>query len=204
MDRTHHTRDRCARLLALAGTVMTLTATACGSDVAGTAGPTPIPVTADTVRAAFDSSTMKNAHFKLHGTFIVKRNYFPLTGDGVFQLAPREAVSMTFRIQTYSSQGLLKFQVVTIGGRAYLRVGSGHWTSKPSTGSMVTITTYVGEEIISGNAVWHVRSVSGSDTNDIWIREADAYIVQLVDVSPSGTMTMDFDTYNKSRAIAKP
>jgi hypothetical protein len=46
--------------------------------------------------------------------------------------------------------------------------------------------------------------VSGSDTNDIWIREADAYIVQLVDVSPSGTMTMDFDTYNKSRAIAKP
>jgi hypothetical protein len=69
---------------------------------------------------------------------------------------------------------------------------------------MVTITTYVGEAIISGNAAWHVRSVSGSDTNDIWIREADAYIVQLVDVSPSGTMTMDFDTYNKSRAIAKP
>jgi hypothetical protein len=68
----------------------------------------------------------------------------------------------------------------------------------------VTITSYVGEEIISGNAVWHVRSVSGSDTNDIWIREADAYIVQLVDVSPCGTMTMDFDTYNKSRAIAKP
>lgn len=204
MERTHQAGERCARILALAGIVMTMATAACGADAAGTAGPTPTPVTADTVRAAFDSSTMKNAHFKLHGTFIVKRNYFPLTGDGVFQLAPREAVSMTFRIQTYSSQGLLKFQVVTIGGRAYLRVGSGRWTSKPSTGSMVTITTYVGEEIISGNAVWHVRSVSGSDTNDIWIREADAYIVQLVDVSPSGTMTMDFDTYNKSRAIAKP
>jgi hypothetical protein len=196
------TKDRWT--LATVGAVLVLATTACGSEVAGNGGPTPAPVTADTVRAAFDSSTMKNAHFKLHGTFIVKRNYFPLTGDGVFQLAPREAVSMTFRIQTYSSQGLLKFQVVTIGGRAYLRVGSGRWTSKPSTGSMVTITAYVGEEIISGNAVWHVRSVSGSDTNDIWIREADAYIVQLVDVSPSGTMTMDFDTYNKSRAIAKP
>jgi hypothetical protein len=153
---------------------------------------------------AFDSSTMKNAHFRLHGTFIVKRNYFPLTGDGVLQLAPREAVAMTFRIQTYSSQGVLKFQVVTIGGRAYLRVGSGRWTSKPSTGSMVTITSYVGEEIMSGTAVWHVRSVSVGDTNDIWIREADAYIVQLVDVGTSGTMTMDFDSYNKSRAIAKP
>jgi hypothetical protein len=190
--------------MATAGVIVTLAAAACGSDVAGTTGPTPTPVTADTVRAAFGTSTMKNAHFRLHGTFIVKRNYFPLTGDGVFQLAPREAVSMTFRIQTYSSQGAIKFQVVSIGGRSYLRVGSGRWTSKPSTGSMVTITTYVGEEIISGNAVWHVRSVSGSDTDDIWIREADAYIVQLVDISPSGTMTMDFDTYNKSRAIAKP
>jgi hypothetical protein len=204
MTRPHHLGRRCRRILTAAGFVMAFATAACGSDVAGTAGPTPTPVTADTVRAAFDSSTMKNAHFKLHGTFIVKRNYFPLTGDGVFQLAPREAVSMTFRIQTYSSQGLVKFQVVTIGGRAYLRVGSGRWTSKPSTGSMVTITTYVGEEIITGNAVWHVRSVSGSDTNDIWIREADAYIVQLVDVSPSGTMTMDFDSYNKSREIAKP
>jgi hypothetical protein len=181
-----------------------LVATSCGSDVAGAPGPTSTPVTAATIRAAFDSSTMKNAHFKLHGTFIVKRNYFPLTGDGVLQLAPREAVAMNFGIQTYSSAGVLKFHVVTVGGRAYLRVGSGRWTSKPSTGSMVTITTYVGEAILSGTAVWHVRSVSGSDTNDIWIREADAYIVQLVDVSTSGTMTMDFDSYNKSKAIAKP
>jgi hypothetical protein len=192
------------RTTATAGVAVLLATAACGSDVAGTPGPTTTPVTADTVRAAFDSSTMKNAHFRLHGTFIVKRNYFPLTGDGVLQLAPREAVAMTFQIQTYSSQGVLKFQVVTIGGRAYLRVGSGRWTSKPSTGSMVTITSYVGEEIMSGTAVWHVRSVSVGDTNDIWIREADAYIVQLVDVGTSGTMTMDFDSYNKSRAIAKP
>jgi len=191
-------------MLLTAGVAVALGTTACGSADAGTPGPTPAQVTADTVRAAFDSSTMKNAHFRLHGTFIVKRNYFPLTGDGVLQLAPREAVAMTFRIQTYSSQGLLKFQVVTIGGRAYLRVGSGRWTSKPSSGSMVTINSYVGEEIMSGTAVWHVRSVSGGDTNDIWIREADAYIVQLVDVSTSGTLTMDFDSYNKSRAIAKP
>ena len=81
------------------GAGLVLAIVACGTDVAGTPGPTPTPVTADTVRAAFDSSTMKNAHFRLHGTFIVKRNYFPLTGDGVLQLAPREAVAMTFRIQ---------------------------------------------------------------------------------------------------------
>ena len=38
----------------------------------------------------------------------------------------------------------------------------------------------------------------------MWIRETDGYIVQLVDVSKSGNLTMDFDSYNKSRAIAKP
>jgi hypothetical protein len=190
--------------LALAGIVMMLAAAGCGSDVAGTPGPTPTPVTADTIRAAFDSSTMKNAHFRMHGTFIVKRNYFPLTGDGVFQLAPREALAMTFRVQTYSSLGALKFQEVTVGGRAYMRVGTGRWTSKPASGSMLTMTSYIGEEIMSGTAVWHVRSTSGGDTDDIWIREADAYIVQLAVASTSGTVTMEFDTYNKSRAIAKP
>jgi hypothetical protein len=200
MKRTH----RIGRLLALAGIVMTLTAAACGSDVPGTAGPTPTPVTADTVRAAFDSSTMKNAHFKLHGTLIIKRNYFPVTGDGVLQLLPREALSMTFRVQTYSSLGVLKAQEVTIGGRMYTRFGSGAWTSKPTTSSPTAIATYVGEEIMSAIAVWHVRSTSTADTTDMWIRESDGYIVQLVDASKSGTLTMEFDTYNKSRAIAKP
>lgn len=192
------------RLLALGGMVVALATVACGSDVAGTAGPTPTPVTVDTVRAAFDSSTMKNAHFKLHGTLIIKRNYFPVTGDGVLQLLPREALSMTFRVQTYSSLGVLKAQEVTIGGRMYSRFGSGAWTSKPTTSSPTAIATYVGEEIMSAIAVWHVRSISTADTTDMWIRESDGYIVQLVDASKSGTLTMEFDTYNKSRAISKP
>jgi hypothetical protein len=64
--------------MATAGVIVTLAAAACGSDVAGTTGPTPTPVTADTVRAAFDTSTMKNAHFRLHGTFIVKRHRVPV------------------------------------------------------------------------------------------------------------------------------
>jgi len=181
-----------------------LATTACGSDIAGAVGPTPTPVTADTVRAAFDSSTMKNAHFKLHGTLIIKRNYFPVTGDGVLQLLPREALSMTFRVQTYSSLGVLKVQEVTIGGRMYSRFGSGAWTSKSTTSSPTAIATYVGEEIMSAIAVWHVRSTSTADTTDMWIRESDGYIVQLVDASKSGTLTMEFDTYNKSRAISKP
>jgi|GEM_PF-2179994 len=204
MTRLHRGQELYRRALAIVVAAVALASTSCGSPDAVASNPTPGPVTADSVRMAFSNSTMKNAHFRLHGTFIVKRNYFPLTGDGVLQLAPREAVAMTFRIQTYSTLGVVKFQVVTVGGRAYMRVGSGRWTSKPSTGSMVTMTSYVGEEIMSGIAVWHVRAVSGRDTNDIWIREADAYIVQLVDVSTSGTLTMNFDTYNKSRPIAKP
>jgi hypothetical protein len=204
MRRLKHVPARYRWTLATVGVGLVLATTACGTADAGTPGPTPTPVTADTVSAAFDSSTMKNAHFRLHGTFIVKRNYFLMTGDGVLQRVPREALAMTFLVQTYSSLGLLKFQVVTVGGRAYMRVGSGRWTSKPSTGSMMTITSYVGEEIMSGTAVWHVRSASGGDTNDIWIREADAYIVQITVASKSGNLTMDFDSYNKSRAIAKP
>ena len=69
---------------------------------------------------------------------------------------------------------------------------------------MITITTYVGEEIISGAAVWHARSVSGKSTYDIWIRESDGYIVQLKFAGTSGTFTMDFFSYNKSPIIVAP
>ena len=204
MKRPQHFPTRFRWTLATVGAGLVLATTACGSDVSGTPGPTPTPVTVDTVRAAFDSSTMKNAHFKLHGTLILKRNYFPVTGDGVLQLAPREALAMTFRVQTYSSLGTVKFQNVTIGGRLYSRVGAGKWTSKPTTASPTSIASYVGEEIISGTAVWHVRSTAGTDENDMWIRESDGYIVQLINLGKSGTVTMEFDTYNTSRAIAKP
>lgn len=196
--------ERYRSILAAAGVVVALTTGACGSAGAGTPGPTPIPVTADSVRTAFDTSTMKNAHFRLHGTFIVKRNYFPVSGDGVLQLSPREALEMTFQVQTYSTLGVLKIQEVTIGGRIYTRLGTGHWTSKATTDSATTITTYVGEEIMSGTAVWHARSSANGDIDNIWIRESDGYIVELTVTSTSGTLTMDFDSYNKSRVIAKP
>jgi hypothetical protein len=204
MTRPKHSLQRYRWTLAAAGAFLVLATAACGSADAGTPGPTPITVTADTIRTAFDSSTMKNAHFTLHGTFIVKRNYFPVTGDGVLQLAPREALAMTLRVQTYSSLGVLKIQDVTIGGRLYTRLGTGRWTSKPTTDTVTTITSYVGEEIISGTAVWHVRASDNGGTYDMWIRESDAYVVQLTVTSKSGNLTMNFDSYNKSRAIAKP
>src|SRR2546426_2796968 len=134
------------RPLATAGAVIALAAAACGSSVADTPGPPSSPVTADTVRAAFDNSTMKNAHFNLSGTVIKKPSYYPVTGDGVLQRSPREALLMNLRVQTYTSMGVLKIQEVTIGGKRYTRVRTGPWPSPRTTDSAVAPTTYVGEE----------------------------------------------------------
>lgn len=192
------------RTLATAGALVALATIACGSSVYGTPGPASNTVTADSVRAAFDKTNMKSAHFKLHGTLIKKPGYYPVTGDGVLQLRPREGLQMTLRVQTYSSQGVLRIQEVIIGGRIYTRAGTGRWTSKRSSDSLTTVTSYVGDEIIAGTSVWHARSTSGSYVNDIWIRESDGYIVKLDYTSASGNFTMTFDSYNKSPVINVP
>lgn len=192
------------RTLATAGALAALATTACGASVAGAPAPTPTVVNAASVQTAFDHSTMKSAHFKLHGTLIHKPSYFPVTGDGVIQLAPREAFLMNLRIQTYSSLGVLKIQDVTVGGKDYTRIGSGGWSSKPTTSSATTPTSYVGEEIMGGVSVWHARSTAVHSTYDMWIRESDGYIVQLALSGTSGDYTMNFDSYNKSPLIPTP
>jgi hypothetical protein len=192
------------RTLATACTVMALATSACGSSVAGSPGPTPSEITAATVTAAFNNSKMKSAHFRLVGTLIKKPSYLPVTGDGVIQLAPREALLMNLRIQTYGSQGILKMQEVTIAGRYYTRIGNGAWTSKPSKNSPTKPTSYVGEETVAGSNVWHTRSVAPGSIYDMWIRESDGYVVQLALAQANGNFTMTFDSYNKSPVIRVP
>ena len=200
-----HVTERWLRTLATAGALVALASTACGSpSAADTPGPTPTPVTADSVRLAFDNSTMKSAHFKVTGTLIVKGNYLPVTGDGVVQLRPSEAFKINMSVQTYTSLGVLKMQSVSIGGRDYTKLGTGHWTSKPSTSSPTSLTTYVGEEIMNGTPVWHVRSGTNANTYDAWIRESDGYMVKISLAQAVGNLTMTFDTYNKSPVIVKP
>jgi hypothetical protein len=192
------------RTLAMACTVVALATTGCGSSDAGAPGPTPTPITADSVRAAFNNSGMKSAHFKIHGTLIRKPGYYPMTGDGVFQLLPREALQTNISIQTYGPAGVLRIQEVNINGRLYTRLGTGRWTSKASTDSPTTITKYVGEEIQAGTVVWHAQSVSAHSTYDVWIRESDGYIVQLALAQATGNLTFTFDSWDKSKAIAVP
>ncbi len=188
----------------MAGAFVALAAAACGSSVADTPGPTASPVTAATVTAAFDNSNMKSAHFKLQGTMVHKPGYYPVSGDGVFQLVPGEALQLNLRVQTYTSLGVLKISEVIIGGRLYTRVGTGRWTSQATTDSPATLTSYVGEETLSGTSVWHARSTSRYNTYDMWVRESDGYILQLTYASASGNLTMTFDSYNKSPIIKKP
>ena len=190
--------------LATACTVVALATSACGSSDAGAPGPIPSPITADSVRAAFDNSKMKSAHFKVQGTLIKKPGYYPVTGDGVFQLVPREALQTNLRVQTYTSAGVLKIQEVNIVGRLYTRVGTGRWTSKASSDSPMTLTSYVGEETLAGTTVWHARSVTAHSTYDVWVRESDGYIVQLALAQANSNLTMTFDSCNKSPAIAIP
>jgi hypothetical protein len=192
------------RSLALGGAILALTSSSCGSPVAGASNPTPGPVTAASVRAAFGNSTMDNGHFKLHGQIIHRPTYYPVTGDGVLELRPREALQMNLSVQTFSSSGTVKIREVNIGGTSYLRVGTGHWTSKPTSSSPINLTTYVGEEIISGAGVWHARTGAGHNVYDVWVRESDGYIVQITYADTSGTFTMNFDSYNKSGEIPVP
>jgi hypothetical protein len=204
MTQPHRGRESYRRALAVVGAFAALATTSCGSPVAGAPPPTPGPVTAASISAAFSNSTMDNAHFRLHGTAVSNRTYYPVTGDGVLQLRPVEALMQNSYFQTFTSRGALKIQEVTVAGRLYTRTGTGKWTSKPTSLSVSEITVYVGEEILDGTAVWHARTNTSRSTYDLWIRESDAYIVQIKFISVSGSVTMDFDTYNKSREILAP
>lgn len=194
------------RMLAIAGAALVLATAACGLPVAGAPVATPPePVTADSIRAALYNSTMDSGHFRLHGTLIKNRVYFPINGNGVLQLRPSEALLVNLSIQTFGTPPVLKATEITIGGKLYSRIGAGHWSSKAASGgSMVTITTYVGEEIISGAGLWHARSVNGKSTYDTWIRESDGYLVQLKFAGATGSYTMDFFSYNKNPVIVAP
>ena len=196
------------RILAIAGIVVAITTTACGLPASGANNtPTftpPAPVNADSVRAAFDNSTLQNGHFKLHGTIIKNRVYFPVIGDGVYQLRPREALLMNLSVQTYSSLGVLKMTEIVIGTRIYIRIGNGKWSSKRESASPSAPTTYVGEEIMGTEGVWHAQSKVGSSVYDIWIRETDGYPVQIQYLSTGGKLVMNFNSYNKSPVINVP
>jgi hypothetical protein len=204
MKQPHREREPNRRVLAIVGAIVALASTSCGSPAAGAPVATPGPVTADSIKAAFSNSTMDNAHFTLHGTAVKNRTYYPVTGDGVLQLRPVEALVQNSHLQTFTSRSGLKIQEVTINGRLYSRIGTGKWTSKATSLSVSEITTYVGEEILDGTAVWHARTNTSRSTYDLWIRETDAYIVQIKFISVSGSVTMSFDSYNKSREIVAP
>jgi hypothetical protein len=209
VNKTQMTQPRCGRepyrrALAIAGVLVGLASAACGSPVAGAPAPTPGPVTADSVRAALDNSTMDNGHFKLHGTLVHRPTYYPVTGDGVLELRPREALQLNLNVETFSSLGVVKIREVNIGGTSFTRTGTGHWTSKPTSSSPINLTSYVGEEIMSGAAVWHARTGAGHNVYDVWVRESDGYIVQITYADTSGSFTMNFDAYNKSGVIPVP
>jgi hypothetical protein len=204
MTRPRGGQELYRRALAVAGALVALASTACGSPAAGASSTTAGPVTADSIRSAFQNSTMDNAHFTLHGTVIKNRTYYPITGDGVLQLRPVEALALNVNLQTYIGRGTAKMQELIIDGKIYTRNGTAKWTAQPTTLSPTAITSYEGEEIMSGVAVWHARTTITRTTYDLWIRESDSYILQIKYAGVAGTYTMTFDSYNKSREIAAP
>ena len=176
--------------------------TACGGAIFGDV-PSPSPVTAATVRAAVDNSTMENAHFRATGTLGRQGSHYPITGDGVLQKSPTTALSLNLTVQGNTN---ITVHEVVIGGRTYTRTGSGKWTSVPDTSTIspTAPTTYVGEEAIAGTMTWHARTAENGLTYDIWVRETDGYIVYIQFTDPASALTMNFDTYNKSPVITAP
>ncbi|HET7467340.1 MAG TPA: hypothetical protein VFL29_11785 [Candidatus Dormibacteraeota bacterium] len=179
--------------------------TACGGALFGNV-PSPSPVTAESVRAAVDNSTMKNAHFRVTGKFIVQGQSLSVTGDGVLQKSPASAIEMTLTVQPTGGGRTLVVQEISVAGRDYSRVNSGKWTSAPEStnSSPTTPDTYVGEETIAGTVTWHARSTNSGKTYDIWVRESDGYIAYLQFTDASSVLTMTFDTYNQSPPITAP
>ena len=176
----------------------------CGGALFGSV-PSPSPVTADSVRAAVDNSTMQNAHFRATGTVGVNGNHYPVTGDGVLQKSPSFALKLDLTVQGNSGATLVVHEVF-VGGKDYVRVGNGKWTSTPdsSTSSPTAPTKYVGEETIGGTLTWHAQSVGSGNTYDIWVRETDGYIMYLQYTTTSSALTMTFDTFNQSPVITAP
>ena len=193
------------RALVTAALGLLAVTTACSGGIFGSV-PSPSPVTAASVRAAVDNSTMQNAHFRVTGTLGIQGNHFPITGDGVLERTPTTALSLNLTVQTNTRAGNLTVQEVDIGGTVYTRVGNGKWTSAPdtSTSSPTTPTTYVGEEDIAGTMTWHAQSAQNGSTYDIWVRETDGYIVFLQYTTTASVFTMHFDTYNQSALITVP
>jgi hypothetical protein len=179
--------------------------TACSGGIFGSV-PSPSPVTAASVRAAVDNSTMDNAHFRVTGTLGIQGNHFPVTGDGVLEKNPTTALSLNLAVKTNTRAGTITVQEVEIGGMIYTRTGNGQWTSAPetSTFSPTAPTTYVGEEDIAGTTTWHARSADKGTSYDIWVRETDGYIVYLSFIDTKSSLSMNFDTYNQSALITVP
>jgi len=179
--------------------------TACSGGIFGDV-PSPSPVTAASVRAAVDNSSMDNAHFRVTGTLGIQGSHYPVTGDGVLEKNPTTALSLNLTVKTNTRAGNVTVQEVEIGGMIYTRTGNGQRTSDPetSTFSPTAPTTYVGEEDIGGTTSWHARSADKGTTYDIWVRETDGYIVYLSFTDSKSMLTMNFDTYNQSALITVP
>ena len=192
------------RCVVIAAFTVIATTSACGGALFGSV-PSPTPVTADSVRSAVDNSTMKNAHFRVTGTFNVNAQHLSVSGDGVLQKSPASAIEMTLTVDGAPGGRTLVIQEISVGGRDYSRVGSGKWTSTPESATSPTVPdTYVGEETIAGTLTWHARSSASGKTYDIWVRESDGYIAYLQFTDPSSVLTMNFDSYNQSPAVTAP
>jgi len=193
------------RTLVTAALGLLAVTTACSGGIFGDV-PSPSPVTAASVRAAVDNSSMDNAHFRVTGTLGIQGGHYPVTGDGVLEKNPTTALSLNLTVKTNTRAGTVTVQEIEIGGMIYTRTGNGQWTSAPetSTFSPVAPTTYVGEEDIGGTTTWHARSADKGSTYDIWVRETDGYIVYLSFTDSKSMLTMNFDTYNQSALITVP
>lgn len=191
-------------LVIAAGAVL-LTASACGGALFGSV-PSPTPVTAASVRAAVDNSTMKNAHFRVTGTINTSSGqHLLVSGDGVLQKSPDSAIEMTLNVQGGAGGRTVVIEEVSVDGRDYSRVDSGKWTSKPESSTSPTVPDkYIGEETIAGTLTWHAQSSASGQTYDIWVRESDGYIAYLQFTDPSSVLAMTFDSYNQSPAITAP
>jgi len=179
-----------------------LAATACSTSSTAISGG---PPTAPSVANAIQHSSMKNAHFTVHGSLASGASRLAATGDGTIQIKPTFALHINFQIQT--TLGTTGLEVIVVDNTEYSRTGTGGWTSQPdlSAASLTTPDKYIGVDTLSGSKAWHVQWQGQPGTYDDWVRESDGYLMKVTYAAAAGsTYTFTFDSYNTGTIIVAP
>ena len=152
-------------------------------------------------------SAARNAHAVITGMGGTSGE--ALQGDGTVVFKPRTAMSLHMRTQLGSLPGVL--DVIEVDGVTYQRAGAGQkWqrSSAPApdpTWDGATGPRLLGEEMVRGDAAWHLAATRTGSAVEMWVRKSDGFPLQVQTRSAAGTVfRFVYDVFNTGGTVAAP